>query len=103
MPVRGDFSQELLYNLKAKFSVGHFSPAELERHFDLHVFAKKINSMLNFHAQVMGINFGAQLDLFDARSVLVFSGFLVAFGLFIAELAEIDQPAKPLGCFLVTN
>ena len=89
MPVRINFLEKSVDHLEANFRVRHFASAEFQRHLHLHVFTKKANGMLNLNAQIMRINFGAELDLFDLRGVLVLLRFLVPFRLFVAEFPEI--------------
>ena len=92
--VRRNVREELLDHLEAEFRVRHLPAAELQRDLDLHVLAKESDRMLQFHAEVVGVDLRAQLDLFDLGGVLVLPGFLIAFGLLVAELAIIHQPAN---------
>ena len=49
--------------------------------------------MAKFDSEIMRVNFGAELDFLDLVGVLMFLGFLLLFGLLVAKLAEIHQPA----------
>jgi hypothetical protein len=91
MAERGEFLDEALDDLDAEFLVSHFAAAKPEGGFDLHVIAEKIDGMTEFHAEVMGIDGGGELDFFDAVGVLMFFGFFVAFGLFVAVFAVVDE------------
>lgn len=93
MPIGSDFLQKFVDYLEPKFCVGHFASAELEGDFHLHIFAKKINRVFDFDSQIVGINFGAELNLFDLVGVLMFLGFLVALGLLVAVFAEVHHAA----------
>ena len=79
--------------LKAEFRVGHFAAAEFQDHLDLHVLAQEIDGVAQLDAEIMRVNLRAELDFLDLVGVLVLAGFLVLLGLFVAELAEIHQPA----------
>ena len=96
--VRGDFRQELLHDLETEFGVGHFAAAEFQGDLDLHVFAEEIHGMLDFDAEIVRVNFRAELDFLDLVGVLVFPGFLFLLRLFVAELAVIDQAADGRRC-----
>ena len=89
-----DLGKEFVNDLKTDLCMGHFTSAEFEGDFHLHILAEKINCVLDFDAEIVRIDLGAELDLFDFRRVLVLLGFFVAFGLFVAELAEIHQAAN---------
>ena len=93
MTERSGVLEKFIDALKAKFRVGHFAAAELEHNLDLHVFAQKIDRVAQFDAEVVWINFGAELDFLDLVGVLVLAGFLVLLGLFVAKFAEIHEPA----------
>ncbi len=94
MSKRGNFGDELLNHLEADLGVRHLTTAEFQGDFDLHIFAQEINGMPNLDAQIVRIDFGAQLDFLHLGGVLMLLGFLVALGLFVAELAEIHNPAN---------
>src|SRR6266481_105639 len=88
-----DFGNEFVNNLKTDFCMGHFAPAEFEGDFYLHILAKEINRVLDFDAEIMRINLGTELDLFDLIGVLVLLGFFVALGLLVAVFAKVDEAA----------
>src|ERR1051326_5309469 len=88
-----NLAEELLDHLKTDIRMGHFAPAELEGDLHLHLFAEKIDGMLDLHSEIMGVDLRAQLDFFNLIGVLMFLGFLVFLGLLVTELAEIDETA----------
>ena len=93
MTIRSDLGQEFLNHLKAVFGMRHFASPEFEGDFDFHVLAQEINSMLNFDAKIVRIDFWAELDFFNFVGVLMLLGFLVALGLFVAKLPVIHEAA----------
>ena len=93
MAVSGDLVEKFPDHLETKFRMRHFASTEFQGDFDLHVLAQKVDPMLDFDREVVGIDLRTKLDFLNARGVLVFLGFLVAFGLFVSVLAEIDQTA----------
>ena len=93
----GDLCQEFMNDLESKLGVGHFASAELEGDFHLHILDKEINGVLDFNAEIVWINLGAELDLVDLVGVLMLLLFLVALGLFVTVFAVIDQPAHRRG------
>src|SRR5450756_1466593 len=93
VPVRLDVRDELLDDFKTDLGVRHFPAAEYKRDLHLHVFAKKINGVLELDAQIMRVDARAELHFLDGRSVLVLFGFLFALGELIAELAKVHQLA----------
>lgn len=88
-----DFLQKFINNLEANLRVGHFASTEFEGDFDLHILAEKINRVLDFDAEIVRIDLGTELDLFDLIGVLVLLGFFVALGLLVTVFAEVDEPA----------
>ena len=55
--------------------------------------AKESDRVLDLHAEIMRVNARGKLDFLHLRGVLVFLGFLVFLGLFVAVFAEIHDPA----------
>src|SRR5258707_9838655 len=88
-----DFGKEFVNNLKTDLCMSHFAPAEFEGDFHLHVLGEKIDRVLDFYAEIVRIDLGAELDLFDLIGVLMFFGFFVTLGLLIAVFAVVDEPA----------
>jgi len=97
MPERCEALDEFVDLLKTKLFVGHFSSAETESHLDLHVLAKKINCVLQFDPEIVGINVGAKLDFLDLVGVLMFARLFFLLGQFVAVLPEINQTAYRRG------
>ena len=93
MAIGSELLEKLSDHLKPKFRMGHFAATKLQVYFHLHILAKELDGMLHFHAQIMRIDFRAELDLFDFVGVLMFFGFFFALGLFVAEFAEIYDAA----------
>src|SRR2546423_12111459 len=88
-----DVGEKFLDDLKANLGMGHFAAAKFQSHFYLHVLAEKVDGVPDLNAQVMRIDLGAELNFLNFVGVLMLPGFLVALGLFIAELAKINQAA----------
>ena len=93
MAVGGKFADELFESLESEFLVGHFASAESEGGFDLHFLAEEVDGMAQLHFEVVRIDGGRELDFFDAIGVLVFFGFFLSFGEFVAVFAIIHQAA----------
>ena len=53
--------------------------------------------MVRFEKEIVRVNLRAKLDFLDLVGVLVLPGFLVLLGLFVTELAEIDEAADGRG------
>ena len=53
--------------------------------------------MLKFHAEIVRINGGAKLDFLNFGGVLMLARFLIFLGLFVAEFAEVNEPANRRG------
>jgi hypothetical protein len=88
-----DFGKEFVNDPKTDLCMGHFAPAEFEGDFHLHILAEKINRVLDFDAEIVWINLGAELDLFDLVRVLMLLGFFVSLSLLVAVFAEVDEAA----------
>ena len=86
-------AMKFIDDLKADFGVRHFAAAKFQRDLHLHVLAQKIDRVRQLDAQVVRVNARAQLDFLDDGGVLVLLGFLFLLGHFVAEFAEIHQPA----------
>ena len=82
---------KLLHDFKTNFFVGVFPASETERHFDLHVFAEKVNCVILLRLQVVRINFDAQLNFFGFIGVLVFFVFLLFLRLLVLIFSEVHQ------------
>jgi len=93
MTIWSDVSEEFVNHLESKFGVGHFASAEFEGDFHLHILAEEINGVLDFDAEIVWIDLGAELDFFNLVGVLVLLGFLVALGLFVTVFAVINEAA----------
>jgi len=93
MAVGGDGGDEACDDTEAEFLVSHLSASEAEGRFDLHIFAEEVDGMIQFHAEIVGVNIGAELELFDLVGVLMLFGFLLLFGLFVSVFAEVDDTA----------
>src|SRR5690242_10535682 len=93
MSIWHEFLGKLLNLLKSEFLVRHFAPAESERHFDLHLFAKEVDGVGQLHTEIMRIDLRAQLDLFNLVGVLVFARLFVLLGLLVTVLAKINESA----------
>jgi len=93
MTKRRNQFNELVDHFKAHIGVRHFPATKFKGDLHLHVFAKKINRMVDFDTQVMGVNARAELNLFDGGSMLVLPGFFFLLGDFVAVFAEIHQAA----------
>jgi hypothetical protein len=94
MAERRQALDQLLDLLETEFLVRHLAAAETQGDFDLHVLAQKIDRVLLFDAEIVRVDVRAELDFLDLVGVLVFARFLVPLGLFVAELAKINQPAN---------
>ena len=88
-----DGGEKFFDDLKTEFLVRHFPAAEFEHDLHLHVLAQKIDRVLDFDAEVVRVNARTQLDFLDDGGVLVLFGFLFLLGLFVAEFAEVHEPA----------
>ena len=66
-----DVGDEFVDDLEADFGVRHFAAAKLERDLHLHVFAQKIDGVLQLDAEVVRVNARAQLHFLDGGGVLV--------------------------------
>ncbi len=97
MRERRDFADEIANGLEPEFLVGHFTAAESKGDLHLHLFAKEIDGMGQFHSEIVRIDIRAQLDLLHAIGVLVLFVFFVFFRLLVTKLAVINQPAHRRG------
>ena len=91
MPVGPGALDELVYDREPEFLVCHFTAAKPEGQFDLHFFAEEIDGVAEFDLQIMRVDGRAELDFFDFVGVLVFSGFFIPLGQFVAVFAVINQ------------
>ena len=87
----GDFAGEFFDLLKTDFLVGHLAAAELEHDLHLHFFAEEIDGMGQLHAEIVQLDFRAELDFLHLVGVLMFFGFLFLLVLLVAILAEVDH------------
>ena len=93
MAVGRDVGDEFFDDLEPDLGVGVFAAAKFQRDLHLHVFAKKINGVRGLDAEIMRINARTQLDFLHDRGVLVLAGIFFLLGEFVAELAEVHEPA----------
>lgn len=84
---------DLQQKLEAEFLVGHFTAAELQRHFYLVAFFEEAVHRLHLHLIVMGVDVRAHLDFFDFDDLLLLAGFGGFFLRRILQLAEIENLA----------
>ena len=84
---------EIVNHLESELLMGHFTPPESKRDFDLHFLAQKIDRMAELDAEIMRVDGRAELDFFHFIRVVMLLGFLFLLGLLIAELPEIHQTA----------
>ena len=93
MPERSQILDQLLNLLETEFLMRQLAPAKTQRDFDLHFLAQEIDRMLLFDSKVVRIDVRAQLNFLHFVGVMVLARLLVLLGLFVAELAKINQPA----------
>jgi len=70
---------KLFYHLEPELLVGHFPPAETERHLDLHFVTQEINRVTDFYTEIVRTNRRAKLDFLDLVGVLMFPASLSFF------------------------
>ena len=75
--------------------VGHFAAAEAQRHLDLVALLDERLHGAHLHLIVVLIDVRANLDLFDFDDFLLLFGFVLLLLLFVFELAEIQDLARP--------
>ncbi len=84
-------------DLETELCMGHFASAEFEGDFHLHILAEKVNGVLDFDAEIVRIDLGAELNLFDLVGVLMFLGFFVPLGLLVTVFAEVHHATDGRG------
>jgi len=77
--------------LETKFLMSHLAPAKAQRDFDLHFLTEKFNRVIQFDAEVVRVNGRTQLNFLNFIGVVVLFRLFIFLGLFVAELAKIDQ------------
>jgi len=84
--------------LATEVLVGHFTAPETQSDFDFVAVFEEFENVAHFHAIVMGIRVGTELDLFDLDGLLLFPGFGFTLLLFIFELTEVHDLANRRVC-----
>ena len=89
--MRGRFSDEAVDDFEAVFFMGFLPPFEPELDADLHIVIQKLDGVIKFGLEVVGINGRTELK-FLHPAARGFVGFL-GLGFLVEELAVIDDAA----------
>lgn len=93
-----DIIDKFFHHLIADIVVGIFTSPKSECDFDLHVMAKEVDGMIQFHLKIVGINAGAQLHFLYFINMLVLFAFLILFGLLVTVTTIVDQATDGWVC-----
>lgn len=80
-------------NIKTQLLVGHFTPPEPQRDFDLVAFVDELVHRPHFHVVVMLFDIRSELDFLDLDDLLFFPRFVLTLLRFILVFAVIENLA----------
>jgi len=96
-----EIAQALRYaveNHASEFRMGQFSAAEHNCHFNLIALFDKAKRIFQLDIKVMLVNVRTQLDLFDAKGLLLLFGFFFTLLLLITKLPKVHDAADGRLC-----
>ena len=93
MAVEVDLFHELVHHFEPYLLVGLLPSAKAKLDADFEVIAEKLDGLVPFHPQIVGVDGGGDLKLFHSAGGLPGARIFAVLGFLVKELAVIDNAA----------